>query len=193
MADGNKSRNPLQIKIPNWRNRPCLEACCLGPLCPATPCGMLLFIQMRSSLQPPIAPGRVFAAWVCLLATLLLWTPMWASAWQANAMACCNGKQCAARGHSAASHKASASTKATDNEPGMQCHPSGASLMPCSMACCQSPEHVFAASILFVLPAPATLAAPMHSLPGASGLETTKILTALAPPSPPPKRTLPSV
>jgi hypothetical protein len=190
MADGNKSRNPLPIKIPIWRERPPTPAFRIAPLCPAAPCGMLLFIQMRGSLQPPIAPGRVFGGWVCLLAALLLWTPMWASAWQANAMACCNGKQCAAHGHSPNSHKASASTKATDDEPSMQCHPSGASLMPCSMACCQTPEHVFAASILFVLPAPATLAAPMHSLPAVSGLETTKILIAFTPPSPPPKRIL---
>jgi hypothetical protein len=190
MADGNKSRNPLQIKIPIWRERRCQAISCPAPLCPAAPCGMLLFIQMRGSLQPPIAPGRVFAGWVCLLAALLLWTPMWATAWQANAMACCNGKQCAAHGHSPDSDKTSRPTKATDDEPAMQCHPSGTSLMPCSMACCQSPEHVFAASILFVLPAPATLAAPMQSLPAASGLETPKILTAFAPPSPPPKRTL---
>jgi hypothetical protein len=189
MPDGNKSRNPLQIKIPIWRERPFPPAFRIAPLCPAVPCGMLLFIEMPGSLQPPIAPGRVFAGWVCLLAALLLWTPMWATAWQANAMACCNGKQCAAHSHSAASHKAARPTKATDDEPAMQCHPSVANLMPCSMACCQSPEHVFAASILFVLPAPATLAAPVHFLPAVSGLETTKILTAFAPPSPPPKRT----
>ena len=190
MADGNKSRNPPRIKIPIWRERPAWRPPDL-PLCYGRPhavCSSSSKCVARSDLLS-LRAGYLPDGCVCLLP-------------------CSSGRPCGpplgrpmpwrvATGSNAPltaippiATRLQRSTEATDDEPSMQCHPSGASLMPCSMACCQTPEHVFAASILFVLPAPATLAAPMHSLPAVSILETTKILTAFAPPSPPPKRTL---
>ena len=54
---------------------------------------------MRHSLHRPIAPGNRLRACVCLLAVLLLWTPLWAAAWQTHNMSCCTDGMCPLHGH----------------------------------------------------------------------------------------------
>src|ERR1700739_243126 len=99
----------------------------------------------------PIAPGRKLGAWVCLLATVMLWAPMWAAAWQANSMACCNGTMCLAHGHSKPDHPSP--RRATPSETPMDCeHHSGSGLTSCSMSCCQESTHALTAAMIFVLP-----------------------------------------
>src|SRR5271169_3363204 len=89
---------------------------------------------MKRSLHVPIARGRSFGAWVCLVALVLLWAPMWAAAWQANSMACCDGGLCAAHGHSKPTP--SRPQKSSPAEAPMDCdHHAGSELTACAMTC----------------------------------------------------------
>lgn len=110
---------------------------------------------MTTSLLPPIAPGKT-GAWVCLLAALLLWSPTWAAAWHANRMECCDGVMCPAHSHRAGTPSRNAITQAAtkaEDASSMECHRAASSpSMQCFMSCCHETQHVFAASVLFVIP-----------------------------------------
>jgi hypothetical protein len=144
---------------------------------------------MRQSLQPPIAPGKVMGAWVCLIAALLLWSPMWAAAWQANRMECCDGAQCPIHGHQFNKHKSVMPSGETQGESSMECHHTGASeLMQCSVSCCHDHQQVFSASVVFVLTLPANIQSQMRSLPGPGISDRSAKISSFEPLSPPPKR-----
>jgi hypothetical protein len=98
---------------------------------------------MSTSRQFPIAPGRKMGAWVCLVAALLLWSPLWAAAIQAAGMSCCEGGMCPAHHHQP--------RQADSQETPMTCEHNGAS--QCSMSHSQSEGKTFVAAMVFILPA----------------------------------------
>lgn len=148
-------------------------------------CGILCVYQMKASLHASIAPGKRFAAFVCLLAAVMLWAPLWATALQANGMACCDGVMCAAHGHSAMEHGGG---QAAQTEQPMQCgHSGGGSMMNCGMACCHEQAHHFVASIQFLLPVPVVISQPQQAAPSALARDFAEILPSFDPLSPPPR------
>ena len=123
-------------------------------------------------------------ACVCLIAAVLLWSPLWAMAWQSAQMSCCDGGICLAAHHAKQTRHSSDST----SEKSMTCeHQRGNAISQCSMSCCQTDAHVFVASIVFVLPAaPALASSPYFATPATVSAQR-EILPSLAPPDRPPR------
>jgi len=145
---------------------------------------------MNGSLQVPIAPGRKMGAWVCLAAVLLLWSPLWAAAWQANGMDCCSSGMCAA--HDQAKPRSTNKNATTPAASPMDCgHESDgqthAGMTKCSLACCHDSNPAFAAAVVFVLPEPATLSQPAPSLSPVTKSSTMESVKSCEPPTPPPR------
>ncbi|MGB2632572.1 MAG: hypothetical protein WAM58_01430 [Candidatus Acidiferrum sp.] len=137
------------------------------------------------NLHPfPIAPGRKMGAWVCLIAAVLLWSPLWAVAWQSAQMSCCSGGICLAADH-AKQHQLSA---AGASEKPVTCeHQGGIEMSQCAMSCCQTESHVFVASLVFVLPvAPVLARSPYFVTPVTASVQR-QVLPSLAPPDRPPR------
>ncbi|HEY1470655.1 MAG TPA: hypothetical protein VGF61_16555 [Candidatus Acidoferrum sp.] len=142
---------------------------------------------MDRSLHAPIAPGRTVGAWVCLIAVLLLWAPMWASAWMAQGMACCAGNMCA--GHAHGKTNSPGKSGATKNE--MECeHSRGAGMTPCSVSCCHQEGTSLVSGGMYVLPEPLGISAPTESVSMSVAVKHDEVLQVFAPPSPPPKTSL---
>ena len=144
---------------------------------------------MNPSLRPPIAPGKKVAAFVCLLAVVLLWGPLWAAALQANGMACCTGGMCLAHIHSKSNY--SGATTSPTSEMPTQCDHSGqGSKMKCVISCCHDQGQTFLASIHFVLPHAPILGVPQNILATSLALEVAQNSQRNDPLSPPPRNTL---
>jgi len=145
--------------------------------------GILEAHVMSRSLHAPIAPGRTVGACVCLMAVLLLWTPMWASAWMLRGMACCTGNMCAAHGHGKTNSRAKTEAECE--------HSRGAGMAACSLSCCHEEDaSLVVNSGVYVLPEPARIAAPAETVSLAVAAKHEEVLQAFAPPSPPPKSSL---
>src|SRR5271157_2448819 len=121
--------------------------------------GMLPAHIMKRVRAIPIAPGKM-GAWVCLVALVLLWMPLWATAWQSEGMACCDGKMCAGHGH-AAGQRTSGNADVTQESTPINCgHGKQAGLLACGMKCCQEAESTFVAAVIFVMHEQAKITAP---------------------------------
>jgi hypothetical protein len=143
---------------------------------------------MKRSRDIPIAPGKM-AAWVCLVAVVLLWTPLLATAWQADGMDCCKGGMCMAQRHSKPEPARRQQTGA--EETPMDCeHHGGSSMSSCSVACCQESSHALATPAIFVMPEPATICLPSPATTAPSNFAATEFVQSFAPPSPPPRTPL---
>jgi len=138
---------------------------------------------MAIAREFPIAPGKKWGAWVCLLAAILLWSPLWAAAWQADSMDCCAGGMCPAHSHN--NHTPSQSNLPEQSTP---CdHHTGFGLLQCSMSCCHTELRSFVTAIVFVLPAaPASSRLPRWIAPPSVDGQR-EILPAVAPPDLPPR------
>src|SRR5215472_6655948 len=110
--------------------------------------------------------SRSFLAWFCLAAVVLLYAPLGGAAWALYSAACCkSGSQCPIHGH----HHAQTPV---NSEHTMDCSHDMEAAARCSMSCCPNPDRPTIAPAIFVLPAPATLAAaanfePLFALSGA--------------------------
>lgn len=140
---------------------------------------------MRQSLHSPTALGRKLVALVCFLAVVLLWSPLWAAAWQANTMACCNDGLCPAHGKPASSipEKQQSAAQECEHQGGSQ-HTGN---MNCSMSCCHETPVSFTTAILFLLPEPTILSQPAQSVATVSVLAASKCFQSLEPLAPPPR------
>ena len=140
---------------------------------------------MRRSLHSRIATGRVLAGYTCLLAVILLWAPLWAAAWQAQGMACCNGAMCSAHQHSRSrDSKANQSSAQTPTDCD---HGGHARLTPCTLSCCQNQDHALLASVIFVLPQLAQVSLPPDTLAPVSQVTPSHYSRFFDPLFPPPR------
>jgi hypothetical protein len=136
---------------------------------------------MKKLAYVPTAPGRLFGAWLCLVAAVLLWSPAWAAAWQAHAMACCTGTICPTKG-------ASKNQSAAQEDAPMECnHGSQTGLMACRMSCCHDQDHPLTGAVIFVLPEPMTISVPTEVTTAELKAQAPAITHLFEPPSPPPR------
>jgi len=143
---------------------------------------------MRQLLPYPGSAGRKPLALVCLLAVVLLWSPLWAAAWQAYHMDCCNGRLCPAHSRTARTVPTKPQTTSEECEHhGGNSQPSGN--MHCSMTCCHEAPVSFTSSTLFLVPQPAALSQPAELVAGVSLLAPSGLFHSLEPLSPPPRAT----
>jgi hypothetical protein len=130
-------------------------------------------------------------AWVCLVAVVLLWTPLWATAWQDKGMACCDGKMCAAHGHAMARHSSGDAGVTQESTP-MDCgHGENAGLTACDMNCCHEQASTILAAVIFVLPEPITISAPAKARHAREQEQALTNSLLFEPPSPPPRGVFP--
>lgn len=123
-------------------------------------------------------------AWACLIAAVLLWSPLWAVAWQSAQMGCCGGGMCMAADHGKQHHHSSPLTP----EKSMTCKHQGSNEMSqCAISGCQTESHVFVASIVFVLPAAPVLARSPYFVTPVTGSAQREILPSVTPPDRPPR------
>jgi hypothetical protein len=124
---------------------------------------------------------------VCLVAAFLLWAPVWAVAWQASGMTCCNGTMCLAHGHAGKEGAAKAQSAAQEHAP-MECnHASQAGLMTCQMSCCHEQDRPATAAVIFVLPEPMIISSGMEVTPAKIITKALAVTHFFEPPSPPPR------
>lgn len=128
-------------------------------------------------------------AWVCLVAVVLLWAPLWATPWQTDGLDCCKGGMCMAHRH--AKPDAGLPQQAGAEETPMDCeHHGGSGMSDCSMACCHESGHILATPAIFVMPAPATVCQPSEARTAASSFAPTEFAQSFEPLSPPPRTLL---
>jgi len=143
--------------------------------------------HMKELAYVPIAPGRKFRAWVCLLAVVMLWTPMEAAAWHANGMACCEGGMCMAHGHSKTNQPMP--REVTPGESPMNCaHDGNSGIVNCSMTCGHDSSPSVMTGVIFVLPDSAAICEPARSLAAPTSFAPTAFVPSYDPVSPPPRR-----
>jgi hypothetical protein len=130
------------------------------------------------------ACGRKLSAGVCLLAILLLWFPLWAAAWQAQGMACCDGDFCAAKSHATSERKRPASSESASE---YEHHGDSSGMMNCAMSCCHESDASVTASAIFILPAPTALLRSAVVAPAAHEFSPAAFVPAYEPLSPPPR------
>lgn len=147
------------------------------------------FETMRRLRHFSKAPGNKVGACVCLVAVILLWAPLWASAFQASNMDCCNGAMCPLHGH--APKKSSNDANAGKEAPLAACgHHSRNSAMDCKMACCHPTDPAVTGAIVFVLPTPSGISAPALVGQPRANLAVTMSSAIFDPASPPPRTLL---
>jgi hypothetical protein len=192
-------RGPSRLvtySMPDSRRYPKLT-CCLEPEWNRAGCSkldlrtsesrvFLGFCLMKRTRHHSKAPGRKLGACVCLVAVMLFWAPLWASALQATGMGCCDGAMCPLHGHSP--KKSSGDTNSAKDMPMAGCeHHGRKAAMDCSMASCHPADPAVTGAIVFVLPTPPSVSAPPFS-----GAFEARILSQInfpvfEPASPPPR------
>ncbi len=109
------------------------------------------FGKMKRRRHDSNAPGRRLGACVCLVAVMLLWAPVWASALQAAGMGCCDGSMCPLHGR--APKKSSGDSNPAKDASMAGCeHHGRKAAMDCSMACCHPKDPVVTGAVVFVVP-----------------------------------------
>jgi hypothetical protein len=134
----------------------------------------------RTSQKQP----RIFAAWVCLLAALLLYGPLAAAAWSSHAMACCTSDHCNIPRHH---HQKAPEHPAAGSAGAMDCGHDMSGMTACSMSCCQDPDRPVVTAVVFVLPHPAFSLGAMPVTRANDARCSIEIPRAIEPLSPPPR------
>ena len=154
---------------------------------------------MNRSLHVSVAPGRKMAGWVCLLAVMLLWAPLWAMALEASAMGCCADGFCGRATHEHQKTNQAVKLHPAPAETPMECEHQGgaarnkAGAMKCSLSCCHEGSEALAAAVLFILPRTAPVSVPLGVAWASPKLTAAGFTQSIEPLSPPPRITPPSV
>jgi hypothetical protein len=124
---------------------------------------------------------------VCLVAAILLWAPVWAVAWQASGMACCNGTMCLAHGRAGTQGAGKAQSAAQERAP-MECnHASQTGLMTCQMSCCHEQDRPATGAVIFVLPEPMIFSFGIEVTLANTSTKALFVTHFCEPPAPPPR------
>jgi hypothetical protein len=165
------------------------EICSKLNLRTAAPRVLLRFEMMKRMRHDSNALGRKLGAFVCLVAVIFLWAPLWASALQAAGMACCDGAMCPLHGHSP--KKSSGDTDSAKNAPMAGCeHHGRKAAMDCTMACCHPADPVVTGAVVFVLPGAVAISAPLFIGPPRPDFSSSASSFVFDPASPPPRTLL---
>jgi len=146
------------------------------------------FGKMKRMRHDSNAPGRRLGACVCLVALMLVWAPAWVSALQAAGMGCCDGAMCPLHGH--APKKSSSDAGAAKDAQPPVCEHHGKAAMDCTMACCHPTDPVVTGAIIFVLPSPVAISAPLLIGPPAPAMSSSASSFVFDPVFPPPRTLL---
>jgi hypothetical protein len=145
--------------------------------------------EMKRMRHDSNAAGRRLGACVCLVALMLLWAPLWASALQAAGMACCDGAMCPLHGHGP--KKSSGDSNSAKDAPMAGCeHQGRKATLDCSMACCHPKDQVVTGAVVFVVPSAVEISAPIFISSSTPDLSSSMSSFVFDPTSPPPRTLL---
>lgn len=120
---------------------------------------------------------RNVGAYLCLLATVLLYAPLAALACSVSPMSCCDGDHCPLhRQHRQDTHKHD-----------MDCGHDSDEMTACSMDCCHTSEKAALTLLTFVLPYPGIVAEASLVTGAHQIIQSSEILLSHQPLSPPPR------
>jgi len=149
---------------------------------------------MNRLLHVSVAPGRKTAGWVCLLAVMLLWAPLWAMALEASGMGCCADGFCARAKHEHQKTNQAVKLHPAPAEAPMECeHQGGAARNKASLSCCHEGSDALAAAVLFILPRTVPISVPLGVAWASPKRTATGFSQSIEPLSPPPRIAFPSV
>jgi hypothetical protein len=120
---------------------------------------------------------RKLGAYLCLLATMLLYAPLTALAWSASAMSCCDGDHCPLHQHD---HQ-------NTQKHAMDCGHESDEMTACSMDCCHTSEKATLTALTFVLPRPGIAADAVIITRASEVMQSSEIRSFPEPLSPPPR------
>jgi hypothetical protein len=120
---------------------------------------------------------RVFSAWCCLFAAVLLFAPMAQAAWSARAAACCTDHHCPIPQH----HHSKSPEHAAD------CEHAVAGMTPCSISCCEKTDRTPFTPVAFVLARAALPAISLQQIAAISIGQAKRLLSFFEVLSPPPR------
>jgi hypothetical protein len=127
------------------------------------------------------------AAWISLLAVLLIYAPVASATLMAVTGACCGGDQCPIHGNH---HPAKQNTSQHNDDAPVDCDRHGHSpnkMSSCSMSCCDTVEPAAVHAQIYVL-VPLSLGAPLAlSLSAVPAISPAGIFASASPLAPPPK------
>jgi hypothetical protein len=148
--------------------------------------GILEIRKMKRMRHDSNAPGKRLGACVCLVAVMLLWAPAWGAVLQAAGVGCCDGAMCPLHGHGP--KKSSSDANSSKDMPMAGCeHHARTTAMVCSVACCHPKDPAVTGAIVFVLPSPVALSAPLFLGPPSRPLAVSANSFVFDPTSPPPR------
>lgn len=147
---------------------------------------------MNRSLHVSVARGRKMAGWVCLLAVMLLWAPLWAAALEASAMGCCADGFCGRATHEHQKTNQAVAVHTAPAETPMECEHHGGpqnkpGAMKCSISCCHQNEASLTRLALFLLRVPSALCGPAEVQTFKVFVAPVAFVPSLEPLSPPPR------
>jgi hypothetical protein len=137
---------------------------------------------------------RSISAVICVFAVVFLYTPHAVAAWMAYGAPCCASGQCPIKEHHHRQAPVGDANQANSNQADsyhMDCGHEMASMMDCSMSCCNHSETRAVATAIFVLPLAFEFSAPSSSTSAIVSLHSQDSLRSIEPLSPPPRQ-LPS-
>ena len=149
--------------------------------------GMFDGKNMKHSGKSTFDGTQRAAAWISLLAVLLIYAPAAGATLMAVTGACCSDDQCPIHGNHRPAHQ---NTPQHSNDAAMDCdhHAHSTNKMSsCSMSCCHTVEPAAVHSHIYVL-IPLTLGAPLaSSLSAVPSISFAGIFLPYSPLAPPPK------
>jgi hypothetical protein len=152
--------------------------------------GMFDSKNMKHSAKSTFDCTQRVAAWISLLAVLLIYAPVASATLLAITGACCSGEQCPIHGNH---HPARQNTSQHSNDAPMDCdHPAHSTnkMSSCSMSCCHTVEPAAVHSHIYVL-IPLLLGAPLaSSLCAVRSISSAGIFLSYSPLAPPPKSSI---
>lgn len=141
---------------------------------------------MKQSGIAPIGRGRKIGVWVCLVAALLLWSPLWVLAWQSDGMSCCENGMCRAHQHLKRSQDRPTSSDSSETHSACK-HQGDGSAAPCFMSCGHTEARYFVASVVFLLPQTLVQSRLPRSIVPLNFSSERALLPCITPPDQPPR------
>jgi hypothetical protein len=142
---------------------------------------------MKHSAKSTFDRAQRVAAWISLLAVLLIYAPIASATLMAVTGACCNGDHCPIHGNH---HPAKQNPSQHNDEAPMDCDHHGHSankMSSCSMSCCHTVEPAAVHAHIYVL-IPLSLGVPLAlSLSAVRAISPAGIFVSNPPLAPPPK------
>jgi hypothetical protein len=138
-----------------------------------------LLLSLGKRILTDFTPSRwrIFSAWCCLAAAVLLLAPLAQAAWSAHAAACCTKDHCPIPQH----HHSKSPEETAD------CDHESVGITPCSMSCCEKSDHALLTTGVFVMTKAVSFTNSVRQVAAVTLTQTKNLPSSLEVLSPPPR------